>query len=71
MFMSGHPLDHFKFEMKHYGFTPIADFDEVKEAPQLSPKKNKPFKLAGLVVDAQHRVTKTGRNFGVLCYRRF
>jgi DNA polymerase-3 subunit alpha len=71
MFMSGHPLDHFKFELKHYGFTPIVDFNEVKEAPQLSPKKNKPFKLAGLVVDAQHRVTKTGRNFGSLCIEDF
>jgi DNA polymerase-3 subunit alpha len=71
MFMSGHPLDHFKFELKHFGFTNIADFNEVKEAPQLSPKKNKPFKLAGLVVDAQHRVTKTGRNFGVLAIEDF
>ncbi len=71
MYMSGHPLDHFKFELKHYGFTPIVEFNEVKEAPQLSPKKNKPFKLAGLVVDAQHRVTKTGRNFGVLCIEDF
>ena len=71
MFMSGHPLDHFKFELKHFGFTTIADFNEVKEAPQLSPKKNKPFKLAGLVVDAQHRVTKTGRNFGSLCIEDF
>ena len=71
MFMSGHPLDHFKFELKHFGFTPIAEFAEVKEAPQLSPKKNKPFKLAGLVTDAQHRVTKTGRNFGSLCIEDF
>jgi DNA polymerase III subunit alpha len=71
MFMSGHPLDHFKFELKHFGFTNISDFNEVKEAPQLSPKKNKPFKLAGLVVDAQHRVTKTGRNFGVLAIEDF
>ena len=71
MFMSGHPLDNYKFEMKHYGFTPIAEFCEVKEAPQLSPKKNKPFKLAGLVIDSQHRVTKTGRNFGVLCIEDF
>ena len=23
MFMSGHPLDHFSFEMRHYQFTPI------------------------------------------------
>ncbi|GEO08187.1 hypothetical protein SAE01_06830 [Segetibacter aerophilus] len=71
MFMSGHPLDHFKFELRHYGFTPIDEFAQVKEAPHLSPKKNKPFKLAGLVVDAQQRVTKTGRNFGVLAIEDF
>jgi DNA polymerase-3 subunit alpha len=68
MFMSGHPLDHFKFEMKHYGFTPLNDFSEVKDAAHLLPNVgNKTYRLAGLVVDAQHRVTKTGRNFGSIC----
>ncbi|HZI53416.1 MAG TPA: DNA polymerase III subunit alpha, partial [Chitinophagaceae bacterium] len=28
MFLSGHPLDNYRFEMKHYGITPIADFNE-------------------------------------------
>jgi len=64
MFMSGHPLDHFKFELKHYNFTPVNEFNEVKDAPQLLSNINKTFRLAGLVTDAQHRVTKTGRNFG-------
>jgi len=32
MFLSGHPLDNYRFEMKHYGITPIADFNEFKEA---------------------------------------
>jgi DNA polymerase-3 subunit alpha len=58
IFMSGQPLYHFKFELKHYGFTPIADFNEVREAPHLSPRRNKQLELEGLVVDAQHRVTK-------------
>jgi DNA polymerase-3 subunit alpha len=71
MFMSGHPLDHFKFELKHYGFTPLNDFNDIKEAPQLQPNINKPYRLAGLVVDAQHRTTKTGRSFGVLCIEDF
>jgi len=31
MFMSGHPLDHFSFEMRHYQFTPINDFNEVRD----------------------------------------
>ena len=35
MFLSGHPLDHYRFEMKHYGVTSIADFNEFKEAIKL------------------------------------
>jgi DNA polymerase III subunit alpha len=64
MFMSGHPLDHFKFEIKYYGITKLSDFVEFKESVGIQPNPGKPFRLAGLVVDAQHRVSKTGRQFG-------
>ena len=65
MFMSGHPLDHFKFELKHYGIIQLSDFNEFKESTTLSASNaGKIFKLAGLITDVQHRVTKTGRNFG-------
>ncbi len=63
MFMSGHPLDHFKFEIDHYGITKLSEFNEIKETISLQAN-GRAFKLAGLVVDAQHRVTKTGRQFG-------
>ncbi|HEY1021423.1 MAG TPA: DNA polymerase III subunit alpha, partial [Flavisolibacter sp.] len=36
IYLSGHPLDHYKFEMKHYGITPLVDFNEVKDSPTLS-----------------------------------
>ncbi len=71
MFMSGHPLDHFKFEIRHYGFTPLNEFNDVKDAPSLIPNINKVYRLAGLVTDAQHRVTKTGRNFGSMSIEDF
>ncbi len=32
MFMSGHPLDHFKFEITHYGITQLGEFNEIKDA---------------------------------------
>ena len=64
MFMSGHPLDHFKFEITHYGITRMGEFNEVKEAVTLQSNPGKPYRLAGLVVDAQHRVSKTGKQFG-------
>jgi DNA-directed DNA polymerase III (polc) len=64
MFMSGHPLDHFRFEIKHYGITTLSEFNEIKETLSLQSNPGRSFRLAGLVVDAQHRVTKTGRQFG-------
>ncbi|MBS1918548.1 MAG: DNA polymerase III subunit alpha [Bacteroidetes bacterium] len=64
IFMSGHPLDHFKFEIDHYGITKLGEFNEIKEAVTLQANPGKNYKLAGLVVDAQHRVTKTGKQFG-------
>ncbi|WP_207510803.1 DNA polymerase III subunit alpha [Longitalea luteola] len=64
MFMSGHPLDHFRFEIKHYGITTMAEFNEIKETLALQSNPGRVFRLAGLVTDAQHRVTRTGRQFG-------
>ncbi|HTB52291.1 MAG TPA: DNA polymerase III subunit alpha [Ferruginibacter sp.] len=66
MYMSGHPLDNFKFEMKHYSITPLAEYVEFKNAVNLHPNPSRQFRVAGLVVDAQHRLTKTGKNFGIL-----
>ena len=66
MYMSGHPLDNFKFEMRHYNITPLADFIEFKAAVNTFPNPAKQFRVAGLVIDAQHRLTKTGKNFGIL-----
>ncbi|ULQ57926.1 DNA polymerase III subunit alpha [Flavihumibacter rivuli] len=65
IFMSGHPLDHFKFEMKHYGIMPMQAFNEEKESTTLMAR-GRQYRLAGLVIDANERITKTGRNFGVL-----
>jgi DNA polymerase-3 subunit alpha len=64
MFMSGHPLDHFRFELKHYEITNIADFNEVRDALVEGSSLGKMYRVAGLVTDVQHRMTKTGKNFG-------
>jgi DNA polymerase-3 subunit alpha len=64
MFMSGHPLDHFKFELKYYGITKINDFNEIKDSLSAQSGLGKSLRVAGLVIDVQHRVTKTGKNFG-------
>jgi DNA polymerase III subunit alpha len=64
MFMSGHPLDNFRFEINHYGITGIQEFNEIKESAGLQSNPNKTLRLAGLVIDAQHRVSRQGKNFG-------
>lgn len=64
MFLSGHPLDHYRFEMKHYGVTPIADFNEFKEAIKMHPNPGRPFRIIGLVADAQHRIARSGNKYG-------
>nr|MBP6358891.1 DNA polymerase III subunit alpha [Sediminibacterium sp.] len=71
MFMSGHPLDHFKFELRYYGITNIADFNEIKETLHLQPNPGRAIKVAGLIIDVQHRVTKTGKNFGSFAIEDF
>ncbi|MBU3713944.1 MAG: DNA polymerase III subunit alpha [Ferruginibacter sp.] len=65
MFISGHPLDNYSFEIKHFNFTPLSDFSDIKNAVGIPPT-TKQIRLAGLVIDAQHRLTKNGKNFGVL-----
>lgn len=70
MFISGHPLDNFKFELNHYQFMRISDFNDIKNAVgQVPPSRT--FRFGGLVIDGQHRLTKTGKNFGVLHFEDF
>ena len=72
MFMSGHPLDHFKFELKHYGITKLNDFSEIKESNTLTAaNKEKNMRIAGLVTDAQHKISRKGNNFGVIILEDF
>ncbi len=65
MYLSGHPLDNFSFQLKHYGLTPIAEFNEFKEAVHLHPNPGKTFRIAGLVSEAQHKIAKSGNKYGV------
>lgn len=64
MFLSGHPLDHYKFEMRHYGVTPVADFNEFREAIKMHSNPNRMFRLIGLVADAQHKIARSGNKYG-------
>lgn len=58
MYLSGHPLDPYKIEIDKLTTNKISDLSD------LSPFKGKEVKIAGVVTSADHRVTKTGKNYG-------
>jgi len=64
IYISGHPLDDYKFEMKHYGIAKIAYVNEYKEQEAEKISSNATFRIMGLVSDAQHRISKSGTKFG-------
>ena len=66
MYLSGHPLDNYKFQLKHYRFDTVADFNEFKAAVHLHPNPSRSFRIAALVTEAQHRISKRGNKFGVM-----
>ncbi len=66
MFLSGHPLDHYRFELTHYDITPLADFNEFRASLHHYPNSNRVFRLAGLSTDAQHNISKKGNKYGKL-----
>lgn len=66
IYLSGHPLDNFRFEIKHFHFTPLNEVLEYQTqlASGLGNGKEKLFRIAGFVTEAQHRITKNGKKFG-------
>jgi len=71
MFLSGHPLDHYRFEMKNYGITSVAEYNTFKEEIEHQPYPTKPFRLACLVTGSQHKISRAGKKYGVLMLEDF
>ena len=63
IYLSGHPLDHYKFEFMHYGITNIQEFNEIKDSPILAAN-GKSYKLLCLVSTVNHRISRQGNKFG-------
>ncbi|HVF80928.1 MAG TPA: OB-fold nucleic acid binding domain-containing protein, partial [Flavisolibacter sp.] len=70
IYLSGHPLDHYRFEIRHYGITSIVDFNEIKDTPQLAGS-GKTIKLLCLVSIANHRLSRQGNKFGAFTVEDF
>ncbi|GAA3596216.1 DNA polymerase III subunit alpha [Flavivirga amylovorans] len=59
VYISGHPLDDFKTEMKTFCNGTIAMFNN------LEPYVNREIVFGGVVTDVQHRVSKQGKGWGM------
>jgi DNA polymerase III subunit alpha len=60
VYISGHPLDNFKFELESFTNTPVTELND------LDSKEGKDCRVAGIVAAVEHRLTKTGKPFGKL-----
>lgn len=59
-YVSGHPLDEFRFEIDAFCNVP------VNELGDLTKMRGKDIAFAGIVTSANHRTTKSGKPFGVM-----
>ncbi|MFT7160786.1 MAG: DNA polymerase-3 subunit alpha [Bacteroidia bacterium] len=67
LYISGHPLDQFKFEVDKFCNTTISRLNENLE----DLKNIGNIKIAGIVTEINHRMTKTGKPFGTLTVQDF
>ena len=61
IYLSGHPLDDFKFEMENFCNAKISELQNLEAAAQRGE-----MRMAGIVTEVQHRMTKTGKPFGIM-----
>ena len=71
MFLSGHPLDHYKFELKYYNIIPINDFTEFKGAITIQKNPTQSMKISGLVTASMHKISKAGKKYGTITIEDF
>jgi DNA polymerase-3 subunit alpha len=60
LYISGHPLDKFEFEISNFCNTTLNELNNLEKL------QNKEVRLAGIVSDFAHRTTKGGKPFGTI-----
>jgi DNA polymerase-3 subunit alpha len=65
IYISAHPLDDFKLEIKNFGK------GELKLLHHMDQIENQELALAGMVAGVEHRTTKTGKPFGSFEFEDF
>lgn len=59
-YISGHPLDQFRFEIKHFCNASLGQFRDLESL------RGKELRIAGIVTNFAHRFTKNGKPYGIL-----
>lgn len=67
LYISGHPLDQFQFDIDNFCNAKVKDVKEDLEG--LKQKGN--VKIAGIVTDVAHRISKRGQPFGTMTIEDF
>ena len=57
IYISGHPLDDYKTEIKYFCNAPVSAFSNTEEL------LNKDLSIGGIVTDVQHRISKNGKGW--------
>ncbi len=68
-YISGHPLDLFKYEIKNFCTEEIKNLKDQEYLKKVSRKNN--FTFAGIVTQANHRISKNGKRYGVITVEDF
>ena len=58
-YISGHPLDDYRFELQHF-----CNVTAERLAHDLNRYRNREVCFAGIITEANHRMSKTGKPFG-------
>ncbi|MBC9934385.1 DNA polymerase III subunit alpha [Chitinophaga qingshengii] len=71
IYISGHPLDDYRFELKHYNMNSVQELVEY-QAEIATPgstggrSRERNFRLAVYVTNAQERISRNNRQFGIM-----
>lgn len=60
IYLSGHPLDDYEFEIKHNCNHSIENFKDLESI------KNRDLTFAGIITDVQHKIDRKGNPYGVV-----
>lgn len=71
IYISGHPLDDYRFELKHYNMNSVQELIEYQaeiSTPGSSGGRSRErnFRLAVYVTNAQERISRNNRQFGIM-----